>query len=75
MNPDLKEKGLAMAYNHTDKMIKKAISLPLYYTGLAEVARVREKEAKSKIYHLDRYYDIEIPVRIRAKNYSWLVIE
>jgi hypothetical protein len=36
VNPDPNEKGRAMVYNPTGKMIKKAISLPLSYTGLID---------------------------------------
>ncbi len=58
VNQNLKEKGLAMFYNHNDKMIKKIISLPLCYTGLTDVAMIRKGEGKPKKYKLDREYNV-----------------
>jgi len=75
VNPNLKEKGLAMVYNPTGKMIKKVISLPLYYTGLTEVAMIREQEGKQKKYKLDRKYHVQLEVEVSAQGYNWFVIE
>ncbi len=75
VNPKLKEKGLAMIYNPLDESIRRAIRLPLYYTGLTTVAKIREKEGVSKEYKLGRDYSVEITVDIPAHGYTWLVIE
>ena len=75
VNPDLKEKGLAMIYNPTDEMITKTISLPLYYTGLTDVAMIREGEGKPKKYKLDREYNVELEMEVPARGYNWYVIE
>jgi hypothetical protein len=75
VNPNLKEKGLAMVYNPTDKMIKRVISLPLYYTGLTEAAWIREREGKPKKYKLDREYNVQLEVIVPARGYNWFVIE
>jgi hypothetical protein len=75
VNPDLKEKGLAMVYNPTDKLIIKSFSLPLYYSGLTDVAMIREGEGKPKKYKLDREYKVELEIEVPALGYNWYVIE
>jgi len=44
VNPKLKEKGLLAAYNPTNHAIAKTIRLPLYCTGLARAAFIRDGE-------------------------------
>ena len=75
VNPNGKEKGLAMFFNPTDKEISRTIDLPLYYTGLTKTARIREKEGKSQKYKLKRNYNISLTVNIPANGSTWFVIE
>ena len=75
VNPKLKQKGLAMFFNPTDREMKRTIKLPLYYTGLTKSARIREQEGKLKSYRLDRDYQAELTVTIPAKGYTWYVVE
>jgi hypothetical protein len=75
VNPALEEKGLAMVFNPLDRPVEKALEHPLYYTGLTEVARIREQEGASKEYALDRAYTVRVPVAIPARGVTWLVIE
>ena len=74
-NPNLKEKGFAMVFNSTDEVMDREITLPLYYTGLTDVAKVREKEGESITIKLDRDYSIKMKVTIPANSYNWYVIE
>lgn len=75
VNPKLKQKGLAIFFNPTDREMKRTIKLPLYYTGLTKSARIREQEGKLKSYRLDRDYQAELTVMIPAKGYTWYVVE
>lgn len=75
VNPGLKEKGLLMVFNPTNKDMKRTIKLPLYYTGLSGTARIREKEGKAKRYSLMRDYTVELEVSISANSYNWYVVE
>jgi hypothetical protein len=75
VNPGLKEKGLLMVFNPTEAPIEKELMVPLYFTGLAGTARVREKEGPSRKFRLDREYRIALPVKIPARGFSWYVIE
>jgi hypothetical protein len=74
VNPMPGNKALVMLYNPLKYPISRAIDLPLYYTGLSEKARVREKEGMEKLYTLDRQYHISVRVTIPAEGYTWLVI-
>ncbi len=67
--------GLAMLYNPTHKARQTTLKLPLYYTGLSETAKIREKEGKPKQYKIDRNYNVEIPIKMEAKSVTYLVIE
>ena len=64
-----------MFYNPTDKEMTRDIQLPLYYTGLAKTARIREQEGKPATYTLNRDYTVNLTVRIPARGYTWYVIE
>ena len=83
VNPNLKEKGLAMLYNPLKASILRKIELPLYYTGLTEVAQVRmgsnadisSLEGVPKEYTLNRFFEIEIEVEIPAGGWVWVVVE
>ncbi len=75
VNPELEKKGLAMVYNPLDEPVKRKLTLPLYYTGLTETARIREKDGKPKTYQLNREYEVEIMVEIEAHSETWFIIE
>ena len=67
--------GLAMLYNPTRTVQEMTLKLPLYYTGLSDVAKIREGEGDPKRYAIDRDYNVEIPVQMAPKSVSYLVIE
>ncbi len=75
VNPALKTKGLMMLYNPTNAPITRTIKVPLYYTGLTTLAKVREKEGLVKTYKLNRDYTIDMTVTIAPEDYTWFVIE
>jgi len=75
VNPQLKEKGFVMLYNPLDEPITRTIKLPLYYTGLKTVAKIREKESALKTYNLSRDYSAEVRVTMPAHGFTWFVIE
>ena len=75
VNPQLKQKGLAMVYNPLDRAVKRKLKLPLYYTGLTRTASIRQQQGKSSKYELDREYNVEIPVNIAPRSVSWFVID
>jgi hypothetical protein len=75
VNPDLTQKGLLMVFNPTKEVMERVIKVPLYYTGLNNVAIIREKEGKSKKYLLDRGYQVELKVIIPPEDNVWFVIE
>ena len=74
-NAQISPCGLAMLYNPTRTVQQMTLKLPLYYTGLSEIATIREEEGAPKRYKIDRDYNVEIPIKIEAKSVSYLVIE
>ena len=75
VNPDLKEKGFLLLFNPTDYPIRKTIRIPLYYTGIQDIAKVREQENDRKEIELNRHYEIELEVQVAPNWYNWYVIE
>ena len=75
VNPQEKEKALAMFFNPTDEDITRTISLPLYYTGLKEKAKIREQEGAAQTCALDCHGNVELNVKIPARSYTWYVVE
>jgi len=74
-NPGLKEKGFLLVFNPTDSIIRKKITISLYYTGLTQTAMVREQENLPKKFKLNREYEIEMEVEVQPNWYNWYVIE
>jgi hypothetical protein len=83
VNPNLKPKGLAMLYNPLKENILRKITIPLYYTGLTDVTRVRmgsssglsTEETAPRTYILNRSYEIGVEVEIPAGGWVWVVME
>ena len=64
-----------MFFNPTHQEITRTIHIPLYYTGLTQTARIREKEQKPVTYKLNRDYTVELTVKIPANGYTWYVLK
>jgi hypothetical protein len=75
VNPGLAEKAFAMLYNPRPESITRTVTLPLYYTGLTETAKIREGEGPSTEYRLSRDYKVDVLVTIPAEGCIWLVVE
>ncbi|MCK3685589.1 NPCBM/NEW2 domain-containing protein [Maribellus sp. YY47] len=75
VNPQLKEKGLAMFFNPTKEDMEREITLPLYYTGLTKTAIISEKEGKAQKCRLNRDYEVTVKITIPANSYNWIKIE
>ena len=75
VNPDLIQKGLIMLYNPLKEKVTHTIKIPLYYTGLTHLAKIREKEGKAKSYKLNRDFTVDFTFTLSPEAYSWFVVE
>jgi len=75
VNPQLPQKGLAAVFNPLTIPVKRSFTLPLYYTGLTDTAKIREQEGPSKTYKLDRAYNVTLSVEMKQQSMTWFVIE
>lgn len=75
VNTELKEKGFLLVFNPTDRVIRKKIKIPLYYTGIETTAKIREQEGLSHDFELNREYEVELEVEVQPNWYTWYVIE
>lgn len=75
VNPRLPIKGLVMVFNPTQDHIVTSLDLPLYYTGLTDVAAISEQGSDPRSFALDRNYNVEIPIDLGPLNITWFLIE
>ncbi|MGD1009816.1 MAG: alpha-galactosidase [Candidatus Aminicenantales bacterium] len=75
VNPALRTKAFAVIYNQTNQDVSENWTLPLYYTGLTDGARIREGEGPTKEYHLDRSFRVQVPVRLGPGQMTWFIVE
>lgn len=59
----------------TPEAVQQEITVPLYYTGLTQTARIREQEGKAKSYTLTRDYWVNLSLDTPANGYTWFVVE
>lgn len=75
VNPNLREKGLLVVFNPLDEPVSKTLRPNLYYTGLTEVARIRENGGPSRRFKLSRDYSVALPVRVPPQGMVWFTLE
>ena len=75
VNPQSKTKGLVMLYNPLKEKIHRNIRLPVYYTGLSNMASIREKEGPVRKYTINRDYEVQLNVTLDPESYTWYTIE
>lgn len=64
-----------MFFNPTSKPMTRTIALPLYYTGLTNVATIINANGEAKKYTINRDYSVDFTFTIEADTYNWFVIE
>src|SRR5690554_531583 len=74
VNPALDNKGLIMLYNPLEVPIQKMITVDLYYTGLKDVARLKDNEGNEIEISLQRDYSIQLPISIPANSQQWFLV-
>lgn len=74
VNPQLREKGLAMVYNPLGAQLTRTLTLPLYYTGISHTATIRERDGEGHEYRLNSRAEVEISLSLPARGLTWLVI-
>lgn len=74
VNPRLEEKGFLAVFNPLSSEVKENITLPLYYTGLQQEAKISQEDGAAITYQLNRDYSIRLSVQVPANRYTWFVI-
>ena len=75
VNPALNQKGLMMIFNPLKEKITRTIKVPLYYTGLKDVAMVTREKGKPFLVKQNRSYEIELTFNLEPESYTWFVIQ
>jgi len=75
VNPRLKEKGILVVFNPLNEPVTKTLRVNLYYAGLADSARFRERGGPAKRLKLARDYSVELPVTVPAQGMKWFTVE
>ena len=75
VNPKLQHRAFAMIHNPLNQAVNRTVTLPLYYSGLRDTARIREQEGAWQTHVLDNHQRAFVPVSIPARGRTWLVVE
>jgi hypothetical protein len=75
VNPTLKEKALAVLFNPLNEPVNTRIRVPLYYSGLAQSARVVRADGRTERLRLDGQGNTDLDVRLPAAGFTWCVFE
>jgi hypothetical protein len=75
VNPSLTNKGLAILFNPLKEKITRKIKLPLYYTGLKDVAMISFENGRPFLVKINRNYEIELSITIEPESYTWFLIQ
>jgi len=75
VNPFIKNKGMVVVFNPTNKDIEKTLRLPLYYTGLKGKATVTSEDGHNLAYTLNDKEELLMSVKIKAQGTAWFLIE
>jgi hypothetical protein len=75
VNPRLKSKGLLAVFNPLDQPVTRTLRVNLYYTGLKDTARLRERDGRVNRLKLSRDHTVEIPVTVPAQGMNWFTVE
>ncbi len=73
VDPQGRERGLAMLYNPLPEEVRRVITLPLYYTGLHGRAEMRIRDNEAQSIELDACGTARVEVTIPAKGHTWLI--
>jgi hypothetical protein len=70
VNPNAREKGALVVFNPLGEDRSKMIRVPLYYTGLTDVAKVMQNDRQIDELELARDYSVELEVEVEAGGYA-----
>ena len=73
VNPDGREKAMALFWNPTKKDEKYVCNVPLYYSGLTDQAHFAIGDGKFQSIKLDRNYKARITISVPAEGFAWAV--
>lgn len=73
-NPNGEHKGYIILFNPSEENIKTQIKVPVYYTGLTDVAKVSHEGGNALEHKIARNYTIDLSVEIPALGYTWYLI-
>jgi hypothetical protein len=75
VNPFGAPRGLLMVYNPASIEQSETLRVPLYYTGLESVAKIRQGESPAAEFPIARDYSVALPLNVPANSAQWHVIE
>ena len=65
---------MLVVFNPDTEPVKKTIRVNLYYTGLTDVAQVRDASGNNSRLELDRRFRVRMDVTVPAKGMTWYLI-
>ncbi|MEL7499994.1 MAG: alpha-galactosidase [Planctomycetota bacterium] len=74
-NPHLKQQGMLVVHNPTEKPLTELIKVNLYYTGATDWVTVSERDRTDQTYKLNRDFTIDLSVTVDANSMNWFVLK
>ena len=68
------EAGVALVFNPTGMPLNATVRLPLYYTGVHDVALVSIDEAPPASHNVARDFSLALPLRMRPRSVTTVVV-
>lgn len=75
VNPQLAQCGMLIVFNPLTTEQSRKLTIPLYYTGLADSAKVITPNGTASVQKLKRDYSIDVTITVPAEGMTWLVFE
>lgn len=73
VNPFIDYKGMLVVYNPLDRVVTRAITVDLTYTGLVDEAHMKVgADGGLEVVQLDRDGKVDIPVTVPARGMAWI---
>ncbi len=75
VNPRIQERALLMVYNPLPERVERTLTLPLYFAGLKDKARLRVQDGETSVIPLDSERRATIQISVEPKSRTWAVLE
>ena len=74
-HPGLVQKGMLVVFNPMPQPQQQTLTLDLYYTGLVDLVRVRDRGGRPESRNIERDGTLQLEVEVPAGGWTWFLFE